>query len=421
MPPWGYSAQSDHLVANWNISPLARHAAALLVVAAGTVVTAATVWLNYGCAAFLEASRCPIGAGRIWAADWLAFWAAGRLAARDAALAYQPLWLNEVTHSLADIHGSAIWAYPPTYFLIVTPLARFSPLVSDVIFQATALLLALLAAWKLGLRGFALCAVAVSPAVVISFCMGQNGALTAALLTAGLWLSPAAPMAGGALLGLAVIKPQIVLLVPVCLVASRNSKALIAASLSAVISAFVATAIFGANPWFAQASLGPTYMLQLMRELPQDRARIAVLSPMESLAASGVPVTTAGAIQLAVTLACAVVAWKAWARKDADPTARLGLTLALGLLATGYCYVYDSVALSVAITLAASRGPRLTPAQGLALSIAWAWPILSGPVQLLLGAPPVGPFVVAAAAWAFHARLAPTLARENVASAAMIS
>ncbi len=386
----------------------ARLAAALAVLGIGSVVSALTVWIRLACTPLLGAGSCPPSGTRIWAGDWVTVWAAGRLARHDAALAYQPVWLNVVSHAATHAHGNGVWGYPPTYLMLIAPLAKLSPMASDMVFQAVAFLLALLAARTVGLRGLALAAAAVCPAAVMSFCIGQNGALTAALLVPGLLLASVSPLAAGGLLGMAAFKPQLVLLVPVCLAASRNSKAALAACLAAVASAVAATLIFGTKAWYALFTLAPPSMLRIVGDLHREKSGVVVISPLESLAAAGMSVTAAAAVQAAVTLACAVVAWRAWSRRDADPVSRLGLTLALGLLATGYGYVYDTVALSVAIALASARGPKFTPPQALALSMAWSWPVMSAPLQLLVGLPPVGPLVIAAAAWAFHARLGGT-------------
>jgi hypothetical protein len=380
-------------------------AAALLV--AGVLMTAATLWFSYG----------PGSSGLLWDGDWMAVWSAGRLATRDAAAPYQPVFLNEVIHAVTHGAGNGVWGYPPTYFLIAVPLSKFSPLVSDVFFQIAASCLLLAASRRAGTRTFASVALALSPAVIMSFCMGQNGALTGALTAGGLCVAAEAPLRGGMLLGFATFKPHLLILEPICLVAARNRRAAMAMLATALATAMAATVAFGTGAWHAMLTLSPVSMARVIESLPQDRARILVVSPLESLVAAGLPFRAAGAVQAIVTLACIVVAWKAWRRPDVDRPALVGLTLSLGLLATGYGYVYDMVGLTVAVALTSSRGPLPTPLQALALSAAWVWPVLGAPAQLLLGMPPLAPLVLAGAAWAFHARLDSHAPKENAVSA----
>ena len=59
----------------------------------------------------------------------------------------------------------------------------------------------------------------LSPAISTNIGLGQNGAITAALLMGGLSLLETRPYAAGALLGLLIFKPQIAILLPVMVLA----------------------------------------------------------------------------------------------------------------------------------------------------------------------------------------------------------
>ena len=77
-------------------------------------------------------------------------------------------------------------------------------------------------------------AVLASPAVFINAMFGQNGALTAALLIGGLLMPRRSGLIlAGILFGLLTIKPHLGILVPFCLIASRNWRACLSAPQSA--------------------------------------------------------------------------------------------------------------------------------------------------------------------------------------------
>ena len=101
--------------------------------------------------------------------------------------------------------------------------------------------------------------VIVAPASTASIAAGQSGFLAAALITAGVRLAGSRPVLGGILLGILSYTPQLGFLVPIALAAAGFWPAFLAASVTAIGLAVVATFAFGWAIWPAWISTLPVY------------------------------------------------------------------------------------------------------------------------------------------------------------------
>ena len=80
---------------------------------------------------------------------------------------------------------------------------------------------------------------------MINAFFGQNGAFTAALLVGGLLAAPKRPILAGVLFGLLTVKPQLGILIPFCLLASRNWRAFASAAVTTVTLVLLTGLAFG--------------------------------------------------------------------------------------------------------------------------------------------------------------------------------
>jgi hypothetical protein len=96
-----------------------------------------------------------------------------------------------------------------------------------------------------------------APSSAICVALGQTGFLIAGLLVGGLRMAPRRPVLGGVLLGLAAVKPQFALLVPVALVAAGSWRCLSAAATTGLAIAALSSAAFGWSIWPAWAEALP--------------------------------------------------------------------------------------------------------------------------------------------------------------------
>ena len=307
-----------------------------------------------------------------------------------------------------------MWGYPPSMLLLAVPAALL-PLGAGFLLWTAGTLAAFRAALRtLGLGGAACAAALLSPAAAENALSGQNGALTAALLVGGLALVGRRPVAAGVLFGLLTLKPQMGLLLPVCLVAANDRRAVAAAVATAAALAAAGASLSGMDAWFRFATETRAFMGEVMaRPWTGEPAQLNFASPFMAARALGAPGWLAWAVQAAVSAACASLAWKAWRAPRADRALAVALTVPLALLATPYAHNYDLVATAASVAVLATAGLRggWMPGERAALAAAWVWPGLS--LLLPVMVPALGPaaslaspLVLAALAFSAHRRAA---------------
>ncbi|MEJ0019811.1 MAG: glycosyltransferase family 87 protein [Acetobacteraceae bacterium] len=340
--------------------------------------------------------------------DYINIWAGGHLAAQGRLdLVFHPLeyaaWLNATFGDRLDLHN---FGYPPHLLLLAVPLAAIGlvPGFFVWVIGTSALLWGVLRAGGLG--GWAAAAVVVSPAALENILIGQNGALLAgAALGGGLLLAGRSPILAGALLGLLTLKPQLGLLVPVCLLAGREFRCLAWTAAFGAAYCVAGLLVFGLQPWLDYVTIVLPFTRGYIDAGFGLASHYIMVPPFIVARAAGAGLATAYAIQGAASLACAVaVAW-AWRRRNVDRRAAVALALCLAPLATPYSHAYDLVAVAIAcvllVRLELERG-GISARAWLCLAPAWMWPSLALVTGLLL-APGLGtPSLLLAAALAVH-------------------
>ena len=341
--------------------------------------------------------------------DYLWVWAAGNLLrAGDVATIFHPIVFADRLRGLfgagLDNH---VWSYPPSMLLLAMP-AGYLPLVGgDAVYALAQILLLWLIGRAAGLPLAVRLAVLASPALLENALGGQNGAMTAALLVGGLMLADRRPVLAGVLFGLLTVKPQLGLIVPVCLLASRNWKAIATAAAVAAALLLLSVASFGFESWrlFVTNTM-PYASIVLQQPWNGSYYQTTMVTPFMALRLFDVGLLPARVLQGLASMAAVAVAWRLWRRPAADPAARMAVTSALGLLATPYAFNYDMIAVTTGIAcLAADRRARVGPPwEALALASGWLWPGVAF-VAVGAGGLPLGPLVLAAVAWVGWRRL----------------
>jgi hypothetical protein len=317
----------------------------------------------------LEADRTAMSAR-----DYSDMWAAGHLITIGQG---DTLFdLAAFNTALRDMFGSAfphqVWPYPPPILLLAVPLAAI-PLLPGFLFYTIGMLALLW--WSLrcgGLTRTASAAVLLSPAVADNALTGQNGSLTAALLFGGLTLVHRRPVLGGAILGMLIIKPQLALLMPVCLISSGNLRALLAMIVSAGLLAVVTAVGFGLDTW-VEFFLRTRPMIEAILQAPWQAlpSQWGFASALMAARSVGAGLAIAYAVQAIVTLTCAAAAWSTWRDTAADPAPRAAFTAVLAILASPWAHSYDMIPLAVAIVMLVKTAHR---ASLILLAFAWFWP-----------------------------------------------
>ena len=270
--------------------------------------------------------------------DFLSYWAAARLAADGhGAWAYDINLHHRVEETVVSFIGNLPFPYPPAFLLVVTP---FGLLPFWAAFVAWIALTGAIFAVVVGWRG-RLPYIFSHPAVIANSMIGQNGFLTTSILSGGLTLLPKRPLAGGAVLGLMVIKPQLALTLPFAMIAGRQWKAIAAAIASASCALLLAWLVFGWDayrrfflvlPFFTDAMTAGKW--------PWNKVA-SVFALMRFL---GAPHLTALAVQAFVALLVIGLVCRAWWLGLDE---RAPMIAAAAVLIPPYVFTYDALLLVI--------------------------------------------------------------------------
>ena len=317
--------------------------AAPLHALAAFVCAAYAVW-------FLAAIRTGIWPvlpdGRLVNIDFVPLHAAGRLALGGAAAAaYDWQVLAAVPAAVTGPFGG--WLYPPTFFLLMSPLAALPYLPALVVFMGgSGALFALAMRAILQRPGTALIGFA-APATVACIHLGQGGFLFAGLMGFAFLLLDRRPLLAGLCLGLLTVKPHLGLLFPLLLALDRRWRTIAAATATALLLAGASAALFGMDAWEGfLGSIGGNARRYLGEPESVQATLQSVYGVVRRL--TGSPALGA-ALHLPAALAAAGVAIRLWARRTASPDRKAAAAIAAALLVTPYVFPYDAVVLTVAL------------------------------------------------------------------------
>lgn len=267
------------------------------------------------------------------------------------------------------------WSYPPSMLLVGMPLALLPIGLAYPVWTFGTIAVFHCAIRPLRLPMPIHLACVVSPAVMINAFFGQNGAFTAALLVGGLLAAPKRPILAGVLFGLLTVKPQLGILVPFCLLASRNWRAIASAAVTTVTLVLLTGLAFGFGTWtlfFSETRPLMTAIMEAPFPMPYHANALTVFIMARSLGAGIDASYIAQAIATGVAIVVAIWLWLP--STAIDPRRRSLLTATLAIVATPYGYTYDTIPMCVAVAylFAVAKEPRLV-----ALSLAWLFPLIA--------------------------------------------
>lgn len=288
--------------------------------------------------------------------DFISFWTSGRMLVAGANV-YDTLAHVAAQREFYTLPGEyTAFFYPPNFLPFVWPLGflPYFPALAAWLALTGAAWLAAVRAWfaALGLKGPELVLIAAFPPVIVTLTHGQTAFLVAALLGGGLLLAARRPWLAGMLIGLATIKPQFGLLVPVALLASGQWRVIIAAGAAALALAGLAALAFGPQVWADWLAITQA------ASSAADSGTIGfgkMVSVFAGLRLAGVPSAAAMAVQAGVTLTlAALVAQASWRRPFSPGLA--ALVLAGAPLATPFVLDYDMVLTAFPLAYLFARG-----------------------------------------------------------------
>ncbi len=327
--------------------------------------------------------------------DFVAFRSFATFVAQHrAALIYRPGSLAPYQPHLQGVYFP--YLYHPAMLLVVRPLAWMPPVVGRVAWGVVGVVCfaASLSRCSLGRVGLLLALVAPSTAVTVL--VGQNTLLIASLLIGGLLLLDERPFLGGALLGLAVLKPQFCPLIPVALIAAGRLRPIAGAIAGGTALLVASLSVDGLSSWLAWWHAMPGFTRHLLSTLPGRLVNLPTV--YSALMQLGVGAHTA---MLGQTMAALIVAsiiavrFRGGAKQGWGPEQLAATLLAGSLLVTPYAYWYDLPILTGAVILATGdrlrAGVGFRPFELLLVVACLAFPFYRSAVVPL----PIGPLLIA--------------------------
>jgi hypothetical protein len=239
-------------------------------------------------------------------------------------------------------HGT--WPYPPTYFLILAPLAQLPYVAAFLIWELLTLLGLVAVVYLIVRRSAAIAVVLASPFTAVNFLFGQSGFLTASLAGAGLLALKDRPALAGMFIGCLTYKPQFGILFPVALVVANEWRAFSSAAITTVGLAGASIAAFGTGPWL---SLHRELIAQAHKNLVADSDFWGMIQTVYGLARYlNAGPSLAWLSQIVGTSGILIIVCLVW--RSGARYALKAATLSAGMLiATPYAFPYDMAAMVV--------------------------------------------------------------------------
>jgi alpha-1,2-mannosyltransferase len=264
-----------------------------------------------------------------------------------------------------------VFVSPPVVAAAFTPLAGVDPHAALAIFLVVSLAALATAGWLIATRwlpalstpqrvALVTAGVASAPAAW-GIAIGQLDPLLFLALIAGITIARRHPMAGGVLIGVLALKPQLFVLIPVALILGRNWRVVVGAMITVTGLALSTLLLMG----WRHLLDWPRFVMSQYDTVPSQS--ISVPLGMSRLIGSGALTAILSLLLFGVGLA---VLWHRRGQlSDVGTAIALGLTLTM--LASPHLLPYDSLFLTVPLALMARRNWGRAVALTLALSPAY--------------------------------------------------
>ncbi len=276
--------------------------------------------------------------------DFSCFWAGAKVAWHGAARLYDFRYITELQGWPLGPESLRPFIYPPSALFLFLPFAIAPYWVDYGLWVLATGGLFLWAGRKAGSPWWLMVA---PPVVLILFC-GQITLLIGGLVIGGLVLLPRRPVLAGVLFGMAAaVKPQLLVLVPVALLAEGRWRTLAAAGATGAALVVASVMVWSVEPWFAWLS-APRHFQTLIFTVPRMVA--ALITPYGFLLGHGLN----GAWAFLLTPLAIWLAWSTF-RRSADVADRSIAIFAGALLIVPYAMNYESALFAPAVTAYLSR------------------------------------------------------------------
>ena len=231
------------------------------------------------------------------------------------------------------------WQYPPHFMFFIYPLAWAGYLAALIGWLAVTGALYVIAVCRTLDARLGLALALAAPPVFFNAFQGQTGFLIAGLIGLGLACLPSRPLVAGLLIGLAVCKPHLGVLLPVALVAGRHWTAFASATGTVLVVGLASLLVFGSETW--SNYLG-TFAYSFS-SFESGFVRLDwMVSPYGSALFAGLDPGMARAIQGVFSILCVLAVAFAWRPGSGVGHApRCALVCTAALLSVPAAYLYD--------------------------------------------------------------------------------
>lgn len=321
--------------------------------------------------------------------DFSHFWTASYIALHGSpASVYDFPRMIAIGETIFGLGTALPWLYPPTFLLIILPLALLPYFVGLGLWTLTGLAGYLWVVRRSAPHPLTYWLALAFPGTYQNLLFGQNGFMSAALLGGGLLLLGRFPFTAGVLLGLLSFKPHLMVLAVLALAAGRYWRALFSTVLVSAILLVASVLVLKPEVWlnFQKSTLESVRVLQTgllpWRMVPLHLFNMPTVycAMLEAGAGPGTARIVQGAVMLGVT----VVVGYAWFRGAALAIRSSLLVLGI-LLFTPYAAVYDLALLALPLAWLSWDGYTrgLLPGELLLLVLGWLMPLLAPHLALV--------------------------------------
>jgi alpha-1,2-mannosyltransferase len=314
--------------------------------------------------------------GRPLGADFSHYWLASSMVlAGDPAAVYNYSQFLAAEEAFFKTHFPMPWFYPPTFLLIISPLALLPYLPSLFIWLGLTLAGYLLIIRRIAPHPLTLLLSLAFPGTIENFFHGQNGFLSTMLLGGGLLFLENHPVAAGFLLGLLSYKPHLVPLIPIALIAGRRWRALLAMLISALMLSLLSLLVLGPGVWIAFVE-NISLPMQLLQDGSLPVNKMVTLFAAARL--SGCGLTLSLIIQAGLMVGVAAAVFWVWRRETSLALQASALILGI-LLFSPYAFPYDLAMLALPLAWLGWEGfaQGCTPGEEVLLSLGWFMPLIA--------------------------------------------
>jgi hypothetical protein len=300
------------------------------------------LWALLAAFAFQALQTLKLGAVQAPGADYSCFWA-GVKALADGRL-YDFAHVTALQGWPFGPGAMRPYVYPPSALLVFSPFAALPYWIGYGAWVAASFALMAWASRRLGAPWW----MALFPvAWLVGFC-GQVTFLIGGLVAAALTLRHR-PILAGVLLGLAAaVKPQMLILMPLALVATRQWRTLFAAGATGAVLCLTAAAIWGVGYWGQWLQALSRFHAEVI--LPNPGLVDDGITPYAVLTAHGLP----GAWAFLLAPLAAALVWVAFRKTESAPD-RLIVLFAATLMISPYAMNYEAALLLPAVAAYLAR------------------------------------------------------------------